>query len=91
MFLTNEDHIIKIEILNVMVQYRRDGERMGVVIYYLYHQCLSPLTLRFRILIRRGVFNTTLCDKVCQWFAAGRRFSPDTPVSPTNKTERKWR
>jgi hypothetical protein len=30
----------------------------------------------------------TLCDKVCQWFATGRWFSPDTPVSSTNKTER---
>jgi hypothetical protein len=30
----------------------------------------------------RGVLNTTLCDKVCQWF------SPGTPVSSTNKTDR---
>jgi len=30
---------------------------------------------------------TTLCDKVCQWFAAGRWFSPGTPVSSTNKTD----
>ena len=28
-----------------------------------------------------------LCDKVCQWLAAGRRFSPGTPVSSTNKTD----
>jgi hypothetical protein len=31
---------------------------------------------------------TTLCDKVCQWLATGRWFSPGPPVSPTNKTER---
>jgi hypothetical protein len=31
---------------------------------------------------------TTLCDKVCQWHAADRWFSPGTPVSSTNKTER---
>jgi hypothetical protein len=37
---------------------------------------------------REGVWNTTLCDKVCQWFATGRWFSPDTPVSSTNKTDR---
>jgi hypothetical protein len=30
----------------------------------------------------RGVLDTTLCDKVCQWF------SPGTSVSSTNKTDR---
>ena len=30
--------------------------------------------------------NTILCNKVCQWFAADRWFSPDTSVSPTIKT-----
>ena len=29
----------------------------------------------------------TLCDKVCQWLATGRYFSPDTPLSSTNKTD----
>ena len=29
----------------------------------------------------RGVLDTTLCDKVCQWF------SPSTPVSSTTKTD----
>ena len=29
-----------------------------------------------------------LCDKVCQWLATGRWFSPGTPVSSTNKTDR---
>ena len=37
----------------------------------LCNQCLSPLTLRVRIPHRRGVLDTTLCDKVCQWLAAG--------------------
>ena len=32
--------------------------------------------------------DTTLCDKVCQCRAEGRLFSPDTPVSFTNKTDR---
>ena len=36
----------------------------------------------------RGVLDTTLCNKDCQWFAAGRWFSPSTPVSSTNKTDR---
>ena len=28
---------------------------------------------------RRGVLDTTLCDKVCQWLATGRWFFPVTP------------
>jgi hypothetical protein len=35
-----------------------------------------------------GVLDTKLCDKVCQWLAARRWFSPGTPVSSTNKTDR---
>jgi len=35
----------------------------------------------------RGVLDTTLCDKVCQWHATGRWFSPGTPVSSTSKTD----
>jgi hypothetical protein len=34
-----------------------------------------------------GARCTTLCDKVCQWLATGRWFSPGTPVSSTNKTD----
>jgi hypothetical protein len=34
-----------------------------------------------------GVLNTTLCDKICQWLAASRWFSPGTLVSSTNKTD----
>ena len=35
------------------------------------------------------VFDTTLCDQVCQWLESVQWFSPDTPdpVSSTNKTE----
>jgi len=36
----------------------------------------------------RGVLDTALCDKVCQWLVAGQWFSPGTPVSSTNKTDR---
>ena len=32
--------------------------------------------------------HTTLCDNICQWFAAGLWFSLGTPVSFTNKTDR---
>ena len=48
---------------------------------YMCKQWLSTLTLWVRIPIRRGVLDTTLCDKVCQWLAAGRGFLP-------NKTDR---
>jgi hypothetical protein len=35
----------------------------------------------------RCVLNTTLCDKICQWIAAGLWFSPSTPISSTNKID----
>ena len=53
---------------------------------YLCNQCLSPLMLWVSISIRARC--TTLCDKVCQWLAIGRRFSLGPPVSYTNKTDR---
>ena len=55
---------------------------------YLCNQCLSPLTLSIWIPLKRGVLDTTLYDKACQWLAAGRRFSLGTPVSTNNKTDR---
>jgi hypothetical protein len=61
----------------------------GSCIYnYLCSQCLSPLTLWVPISFRWGVLDTTLCDKDCQWLVAGWWFSPSTPVSSTNQTER---
>jgi hypothetical protein len=53
---------------------------------YLFNQCLSPLMLWVRISMRARC--TTLCDKVCQWLATGRWFSPGPPVSSNNKTDR---
>jgi hypothetical protein len=41
---------------------------------YISNQCLSSLTLWVRIPLRQGVLDTTLCDKVCQWLAAGLWF-----------------
>ena len=38
--------------------------------------------------LKRCVLDTTLCDKLCQWLATGRWFSPGTPISTTNKTDR---
>jgi hypothetical protein len=34
------------------------------------------------------VYILPLCDKVCQWLATGRWFSPGTTVSSTNKIDR---
>ena len=41
-----------------------------------------------RIPLRWGVLDTTLCDIVCKWLAAGLWFSLGTLVSFTNKTDR---
>ena len=50
---------------------------------YLCNQCLWVRTL-----FRRGVLDTTLFDKVCQWLATGRWISPGHPVCSTNRTDR---
>jgi hypothetical protein len=36
----------------------------------------------------RGVLDTTLCDKVCQWLATGLWFSLGAPILSINKTDR---
>ena len=54
---------------------------------YLCNQCLSPQMLWVWIPLKRVVLDTTLYDKYVSDFAAGRRFSPGTPVSSTNKTD----
>jgi len=53
---------------------------------YVCNHCLSALKLWVRI--PRGVLYTTLCNKVWQWLTAGRWFSPGTPGSSINKTDR---
>jgi hypothetical protein len=37
---------------------------------------------------RIRLLETTLCDTICQSLATGRWFTPGTPVSSTNKTDR---
>ena len=49
---------------------------------------ITTNVVQVRIPLSPGVLDTTLCDKVCQWFATGRWFSLGTPVSPTNKNDR---
>jgi hypothetical protein len=48
----------------------------------------TPSWLMLWVRISISARCTTLCDKVCQWLATGRWFSPGPPVSPTNKTDR---
>ena len=50
--------------------------------------CWQCSTLWVRISLRRGVLYTTLWYIVCQWLATGRWFSPGSPVSETNNTDR---
>ena len=38
--------------------------------------------------MNRGVLDTALCDQDCQWLAECQWFSPGTPVSSANKTDR---
>jgi hypothetical protein len=54
---------------------------------YLCNQCQSPLTLWVRIPLRQSVLNTTLCDKVCHWLAAGRWFSSISKIDHNDITE----
>jgi len=38
----------------------------------------------------QGEVYNILCDIVCQWLATGQWFSPGSPVSSTNKTDRHY-
>ena len=53
---------------------------------YLCNLCLASLKLRVPTQSLRGALDTTFCDKICQWLATGRWFSPRTPISSTNKS-----
>jgi hypothetical protein len=52
--------------------------RGPLIIYNKDNDYQSPLKLRVLYPLRMSILDTTLCDKVCQWF---------TPVSSTNKTD----
>jgi hypothetical protein len=55
-----------------------------VILNYMWHYYLSVSSNQHNITTWRGVVDTTLCDKVCQWLAIGCWFSP---VFSTNKTD----
>jgi hypothetical protein len=51
-----------------VVEGRRSYDHMVVTSWiYLCNLCLLPLKLWVWIPLRRVVYNTTLCDKICQW------------------------
>ena len=50
------------------------GAVVVMIVIVVVNQCLSPLKLWVWTCPWRGVLNTTLCDKVCQWLAADRCF-----------------
>ena len=56
-----------------------DGFRTTHAISAYHHYCFE--------FEPRGVLDTTLCDKVCQWLATDRWFAPASAVSSTNKTD----
>ena len=60
------------------------GAVMVVIVWW--HQRISPL--KFRVWITYTMRGVLICDKVFQWLATGRWFSPGTPVSSINKTDR---
>ena len=62
---------------------------VGVIVWKLGLQLTTcAISYEFESGSWRGLFDTTLCDKVCQWLKASRWFSPGTLVSSTNKTDR---
>jgi hypothetical protein len=55
--------------------------------FKVYKDVLYTTPLMLRVKIQFMARCTTLCDKVCQW-QVSRWFSPGTPFSFTNKTDR---
>jgi hypothetical protein len=53
----------------------------------IFSENTSPVFISFEPLPRQGVLNAILCDKVCQWLAAGPWFST---VSSTNESAIKY-
>ena len=89
----DSDHSIEIYSIRVITKLPNSEQIKGEswswsygswIYKYLCNQCLSPLKLWVRIPFMARWTRYTLCDKVCQWLAAGRWF---TPISSTNKTD----
>jgi hypothetical protein len=60
---------------------------LNLCFYFWSFYCLSFFDIPFeRCEFESHSGDTTICDRVCLWLAAGWWFSPDTLVSSTNKT-----
>jgi hypothetical protein len=55
------------------------GERLQTDQCFRKRTLCILLLLRFKSRSRRGELDTTLCDKVCQWFPPATPFSSNTP------------
>jgi hypothetical protein len=60
----------------------------GMIINEIVLWCLTQLSIIFQLYGGGQFYIQHYCDKVCQGLAAGWWFSPDTPVSTINKTDR---
>ena len=80
--------LFKICFIFTQILSNRNTKQSNVGNLYLEHtHYISLLTLWVRTPLRWCVLDTTLCDKVCQWLATGRWFSPGTLVPSTNKSD----
>jgi hypothetical protein len=67
------------------------GAVVVVIVWFITTYAIGayhPLRCEFEPRSWRGVLDTTLYDKVCQWLVTDLLFSLGTPVSSTNKTGR---
>ena len=67
------------------------GAVMVVIVWFITTYAIGayhPLRCEFEPRSWRGVLDTTLYDKVCQWLVTDLLFSLGTPDSSSNKTGR---
>jgi hypothetical protein len=61
-------------------------QRLCGILWYIWIISIQlVLTLLFRIPLRLGIPDATLCGKLCQCLAVGRWFTQGTPVPPSIK------
>ena len=66
------------------------GSALVFVGFMIFILSIVGFTTTYTLWVRigwRGVLDTTLCDKVCQWLATGQWFSLVPPVPSTNKID----
>jgi hypothetical protein len=73
--------------VTIVCPYIRSWSYGSWIYYYLCNQCLSPLTLRVRILLWWGVHIYNIMWKSLSVTCGRSVVSPGTPVSSTNKND----